>query len=232
MELSSAEIQKLFTFVRSKYVRHVDVQHELVDHLASSIEEIRSHDPKITFDQALRQTYSKFPITGFTNYIAEATTAMNKYWTRRTGSYFLKFFTFPKIILTICLVSIFYFILTNVNSMGYVIIPTVVVVIFASLISAYNKLTFTKKYKELLFVQSYIGSAGGIVSNYLLIPTYVDILFKVLDSNVLKIYAEWQLLFLAIYMSIGIIALYCSHYVFPQFLKEDLEAKYNHLKIA
>ncbi|MFZ1455121.1 MAG: hypothetical protein WAT46_03705 [Saprospiraceae bacterium] len=38
-QLTMEQIETLFSFVKSKYVRYIDVQYELVDHLASAIED-------------------------------------------------------------------------------------------------------------------------------------------------------------------------------------------------
>ena len=51
----------------AKYVRYRDVRHEIVDHWDSDIENIWLEDPKVSFQKALKQTYSKFPITGVTH---------------------------------------------------------------------------------------------------------------------------------------------------------------------
>ncbi|MBT8221380.1 MAG: hypothetical protein KJP00_16250 [Bacteroidia bacterium] len=114
MELTKQQIQHLFTFVRSKYIRYYDVQLELVDHLASAIEEEMSQESGLTFEQALNRVYSRFPITGFNEFLQEKTKALNKYWRRRFWSYMKQYFTPPKIILTL-LFSFFFFYTSNVQ---------------------------------------------------------------------------------------------------------------------
>jgi len=79
-QLTPIEIEKLFAFVRSKYVRWVDLQYEIVDHLATAIEDTITEDPTISFDRALQQVYSSFPITGFTNLVAAKQKALHRYW--------------------------------------------------------------------------------------------------------------------------------------------------------
>ncbi|MBT8189933.1 MAG: hypothetical protein KJO29_05855, partial [Bacteroidia bacterium] len=111
-QLTSGEIEKLFDFVRSKNVPYKDVQYEIVDHLASGIEEIQSEEPGISFEKALAKIYSKFPITGFAVLQLEKEKYIKSYWRKRLGKYMLKFFQLPRIILTILLFLILFKIFT------------------------------------------------------------------------------------------------------------------------
>ena len=64
-QVSTEQIQQLHTFVRGKRVRYYDLELELVDHLASSIEEQWITNPERTFEQALENSYRTFGVTGF-----------------------------------------------------------------------------------------------------------------------------------------------------------------------
>lgn len=101
MSLSQSQIDHLFKFVRSKYVRYYDVQLELVDHLASDIEKEIIEHPGLSFEQALHKVYGRWPITGFSNYIAEKQHHLNQYWKRRFWNHLKQYFKLPKIILTL-----------------------------------------------------------------------------------------------------------------------------------
>jgi hypothetical protein len=52
MQLTTSQIDKLFTFTRQHFVEYYDLQSELVDHLANSIE-AQEQFPKRTFEEAL-----------------------------------------------------------------------------------------------------------------------------------------------------------------------------------
>ena len=56
---------RLFKFCRDHFVYHYDLQVELVDHLASSIEEQWEINPEFSFERALYNTFRKFGVTGF-----------------------------------------------------------------------------------------------------------------------------------------------------------------------
>jgi len=106
--LSQENIDQLFSFVRSKYVRYYDVQLELVDHLASAIEKEMNEHPELTFKAALNKAYNKWPITGFNKFVEEKRKGLKKYWRKRFWTYLKKYFQLPKIILTITLALFFY----------------------------------------------------------------------------------------------------------------------------
>ena len=71
MKLSAAQIEQLFAFTEKKYVRYYDLQVEIVDHLATSIEEILSNNSKLTFNEALKLVYSEFGIFGFAKIVQQ-----------------------------------------------------------------------------------------------------------------------------------------------------------------
>ena len=98
--LSDTQIQRLVEFTHQKYVKYDDVRIEIVDHLASDIEVQLSDDRELSFEQALKNTYGKFPITGFAQFIDARADALKKYWRRKILSLFVSYLTLPKILLT------------------------------------------------------------------------------------------------------------------------------------
>ncbi|MBU1821069.1 MAG: hypothetical protein KKG00_06115 [Bacteroidetes bacterium] len=69
ISLTDEQIDALYAFVKSKYVDYYDVQLELVDHLASEVEQKMAANPAVSFDIALQQVYSGFGIFGFTEVV-------------------------------------------------------------------------------------------------------------------------------------------------------------------
>ena len=68
--LTDEQIEALYAFVKSKYVDYYDVQLELVDHLASEVEQRKAANPAVSFDTALQQVYGGFGIFGFSDVVA------------------------------------------------------------------------------------------------------------------------------------------------------------------
>ena len=97
-QLSKEQIDELFKFVKSKYVRYIDLQYELVDHLASAIEVEMEQDKNLTFSAALSKVYARFPVTGFTHFVAQKGAALVSYWRRRWFQIFKSYFSIPSTI--------------------------------------------------------------------------------------------------------------------------------------
>ncbi|GHB84958.1 hypothetical protein [Persicitalea jodogahamensis] len=76
--LTDEQIEALFSFVRSKYVDHYDVQVELVDHLASEIEQQMAESPDITFGEGLQRIYQRFGIFGFSELVEQKQKAADR----------------------------------------------------------------------------------------------------------------------------------------------------------
>jgi len=87
----------LFAFTQKKFVHWYDLQAELVDHLASRIEEEWAADPSLDFDQALERVYKGFGIFGFAHVVQEKSAQLqkqqNKMWWRELRA----FFSWPRI---------------------------------------------------------------------------------------------------------------------------------------
>lgn len=96
--LSDTQIEYLFKFCVKKYVYYYDVQVELVDHLANSIEIEMENDKKLSFENALQKVYSGFGIMGFSTLVAEKERQSEKYNRRLFWSLFKSQFGWPQII--------------------------------------------------------------------------------------------------------------------------------------
>lgn len=128
MKLTEAQIEELYAFTRKKYVEHYDVQTELVDHLATSIEE-KMNASKINFETALQQVYTQFGIFGFSELVEkkgmEAAIKGRKLFRKS----FIEYFRLPKILLfaMILLVSYKVFEISNNDFISYCFYASIVI---------------------------------------------------------------------------------------------------------
>lgn len=104
--LSEKEIQSLFRFVEKKSVRWYDLQIEIVDHLASSIENEISLNPGMPFESALENVYKGFGIFGFAKIVEERQNYLEKAAKKRWWSEIRNMFKWPEVILSLLIVSI------------------------------------------------------------------------------------------------------------------------------
>jgi len=100
-KLSEIQIIELFSFCKKKGVKHYDLQIEIVDHLASAIEQRWEENPNLSFSEALPSAYSQFGIYGFSKFQKIKEKALRKKYTRLQWQYIGEFYRLPKIIMTI-----------------------------------------------------------------------------------------------------------------------------------
>ena len=112
MKLTEIQIQELYIFTKKKGIEYIDLQDELVDHLVCAIEDELSKDPNLTFETVFKAEYKKFGIFGFDGVLMERTTQLEKKAIRLFFRDMLAFFKIPKLFFTICLFSIFYYLMS------------------------------------------------------------------------------------------------------------------------
>lgn len=100
-KLTPKQIDRLYQFTRQHYVEWYDLQTELVDHLANSIEAQWQENPKISFEDALQVEFKKFGVFGFMTVVEERQAALGKKYNKLVWQHFKSFFTIPKIIGTV-----------------------------------------------------------------------------------------------------------------------------------
>ncbi|TCJ18672.1 hypothetical protein EPD60_04005 [Flaviaesturariibacter flavus] len=99
MELSKEQIERLFQFTKKKYVHWYDLQAELVDHLATRIEEEQVQNPALDFERALAKVYDGFGIFGFAHIVQQKSAQLERSSRRLWWRSFREFFGWPKIVL-------------------------------------------------------------------------------------------------------------------------------------
>ncbi len=103
------EIEQLHLFCKKHLVKYADVHEELVDHLASAIEEQWETDKNIHFKDALQNCYKQFGVMGFHKIVSEKKEAVRKYHINLQKKYLFHFIKVPQIFATILIaVALFY----------------------------------------------------------------------------------------------------------------------------
>jgi hypothetical protein len=101
--LTGDQIGRLYKFCEKHYVRQYDVQTELVDHLATAIEEKMDADKNISFERALEEVYSGFGVMGFAPVVSSSMDKLNKAQVKMKWQLFKHSLTPPKLFATILL---------------------------------------------------------------------------------------------------------------------------------
>ena len=103
-KLTEIQLIELFAFCRKHHVYHYDVQVELVDHLASIIENRWEFEPDLPFWLILNQIYKEFGNYSFSGIKASKEKALRKKYNQLLWRYIVDFIRLPKIILTIAII--------------------------------------------------------------------------------------------------------------------------------
>ncbi|MGQ2983620.1 hypothetical protein [Flavobacterium sp.] len=98
-KINVEQLAQLFEFTRKHYVEYYDLQCELADHLAHSIEQRWEEEPSLSFDEALQAEFKKFGIFGFSDIVAERQNALFKRYYRLVWHEFRSAFTPPLILI-------------------------------------------------------------------------------------------------------------------------------------
>ncbi len=103
------EIEQLHPFCKKHLVKYADVREELVDHLASAIEEQWQADKNIHFKDALQNCYKQFGANGFSKIEKEKREALKKHYQEMKNQFLLSFFNVPQIFATILIAIALFF---------------------------------------------------------------------------------------------------------------------------
>ena len=230
-QLNEIQISTLFDFTRSKYVRYIDVQHELVDHLATDIEIEMNTNPSLTFEKALQKVYAKFPISGFAKFVDESEKSMNRMWVKMILSQFSKFYCIPLFIVLATLTFVQYQLIIYFGvPMFYTLIILAIIIGYwsvwglRSIIKTDGKNTDDKYLVVTIF--------KGWAMMFSLTPIFLGNMFDNPnwirnDIGTMNI----KVLLFAILISVSLIWSYMAYYRFPQLIKNILSQKYSHLKL-
>jgi hypothetical protein len=148
MKLTEQQIDQLFIFTRQHYVEWYDLQSELVDHLANSIEAQWEQFPKRTFEEALSIDFKKFGIYGFMDVVYKRRAVLNKKYYKIVWGYFKDFFSIPKIVLTIAVVLALFIVLKLSVYREYIFFGTYLLLFIDMFYELYKNQKTTKKRKQ------------------------------------------------------------------------------------
>jgi hypothetical protein len=208
MKLNKQQIDRLYEFTRQHYVYWYDLQTELVDHMANSIETQWQENPKVDFEDALKVEFKKFGVFGFMDVVEKRQAALGKKYNKLIWKHFKAFFTIPKIFLTITLVLGLFWLFKLV--FFYEIFTATIIVIFLLTIVAliFERKKFKKRTiktgKKWMFEE--IISGYGSFSAILMLPIHVFNAF----SNRMDAFPNDYVLF---GISLILVALFLSSYI-------------------
>ncbi|UGS21140.1 DUF5392 family protein [Flavobacterium cyclinae] len=179
MKLTPEQIDRLYKFTRQHYVEWYDLQTELVDHLANSIEVQWQENPKVSFEDALQMEFKKFGIFGFMDVVEKRQEALNKRYNKIVWQHFKAFFTIPKIVITLFSFFLMFFVFRNyANSENLILILFfgILTLFWISLFlqSRKNKKQYQKTGKKWLLKEIIFGHSSFAGLSYLPVQILIN----------------------------------------------------------
>ncbi|MBV5315489.1 MAG: hypothetical protein JZU47_19460 [Prolixibacteraceae bacterium] len=145
-KLTPEEIENLYEFCYFRSVFHYDVQVEIVDHLASAIEELWKTNPELPFEETVYMLGEQFGgDLGFAQIKREKEKALRKKYRRLLWQYVGDFYKFPKIMITLLLsLSTYTALIYTENDQWIFILLLVLFIGFSLFYNSYYKRTQLK----------------------------------------------------------------------------------------
>lgn len=115
-KLSQDELQTIVSFIQKRGFTYIDVQTEVLDHVACRVEDMISEDPELNLDAAIQKTHSEFGIFGFSTVEDGVISGLTKKYNRLFWRTFISFLS-PRYIFLVLFAGYFlYKVLAIVDS--------------------------------------------------------------------------------------------------------------------
>jgi hypothetical protein len=187
--ITTEETKKLFEFCRNHFVNYYDVQIELVDHLATAIEEKWKTNPELPFNDVVNNTFKKLGIYGFSKIKGQKKRELKRKYNRLLWSYFTEFYRWPKLLMTFVLtfaLFILFQLVENSLVIFYAYFSALIVFVVVYFFTWNRRFKLETKKKFLL-----IDYLNGVLSTLLIliiqIPNLIFQLVLNIESSTLNI---------------------------------------------
>lgn len=227
--LQVVELKHIENYFISQGVKYYDVRLELIDHVASAIEERMAIESVDIFGIAYQDEIQKWKGPKLAQFINERESELKKMWQSKATAYLLDFFKLPKVLFLLGLTFTLFYFLSIPSNFDYLIPKFLGGVYFLYLVGltfiSYNIFISSHSFPPpLLSVNAYNStiSLGTVMSGC--------IIFQMFDVPLQ--YSPYMAFTISILISAGCLLIYACAYVFPKWLKADTLKYYRHLNIV
>jgi hypothetical protein len=130
MKLTPTQITTLKKLISYKGYPEIDLQYEILDHVACKVEVMLEENPSLSLDDAFRKVHGEFGVFGFLGLAESYTNSIEKRYRRFFWQEFKTFFTSYRVIYPIAMAFILYWFSVNTRPFGYELSLPVWAVIF------------------------------------------------------------------------------------------------------
>ncbi len=225
--ITPKETKELFKLCDKYGVFFYDVQIELVDHLASLIEDQWKKYPEISFQQGLKSAVLSFGKSNFTKFAREKEKEVNRKYNLLLWKYFIEFYKWPKLLITITftlgLLLLFEFF--NQTKTIMLIYSGLVLVGFAFyLILIFPKYKIKGKSGELFLLATRQGQLMSISVILLQLPLIINNVFKLNEID--SIYNVFILGVISFFIVFFSILLYANTFFLSKKISEHFKEQF------
>lgn len=173
MNLNPTQLNTLKSFISKKGVEYIDVQMEVLDHMASAIEDRMNSDQELTFENAIVQTNASFGIFGFSALEDSIVRGMSSKYSTIFWKQFQRFFAFKYVgLVALAFFSVYYAQMLINNYIAVIVcLVTTSLMLLAALVFIKFRL---RTYRDLLVYNVSMGYTSHISSFALVLNTFIS----------------------------------------------------------
>jgi len=229
-KVTPQQIDRLYQFTDEHFVDYYDVQTELVDHLANSIEKQWQENPEKDFETALKEEFKKFGVFGFLEVVESRQAAMQKRYYQLMWKEAKEFLKLPKVLILATAFLVSFTLMTQIPYGAQALIGLLLLVSIGFGIKWYKNIKKTKllvrntnrKPYLLETLLNYTGQAG-IYMNF---P--IQILIFIPNQAVGHL---WVGVFYGLFFTAFCLVFYITLFLLPRKRDEILQEAYPELKM-
>ena len=139
MKLSPSQIDTLKKLISYKGYPEIDLQYEILDHVACKVEVLLEEKPEMALDDAFRKAHSEFGIFGFSDLAESYTKSIERRYRRFFWEELRAFFISYRIFYPAVVGFILYWLSVNTRPFGYELTLPVWAVAFFCRTNLYNR---------------------------------------------------------------------------------------------
>lgn len=230
-KLTEEQVTKLYAFCLKNEIYAYDLQIEIVDHLASSIEEQWQQNRELSFGWALKNATKKFGKFGFKILEHKIRRQLHRNFNFILWKYFLQYFRWPKMVVTFALfLSIFTLLRITPNNHWVIMAIAGSISVFSIY---YHYFVFPKKLdiipplQKQFEILDYLKNINAKMGSVVQLPFLAFLFSKHLvlqHSNVI-----WKEATISLIFSILIVLLYGHFFFLPQKIREYFYRNYSEI---
>ncbi|MGK6351104.1 hypothetical protein [Parapedobacter sp. DT-150] len=98
MKLNKQQLEHLRVFINQRGFTTIDLQMEIIDHVACGIEEKLAQNPDLGFEEALKEIHAEFGVFGFSTLKETMTNSLRKKYFRQMSLELKRWLSFPAVL--------------------------------------------------------------------------------------------------------------------------------------